>query len=978
MHKKKIISYFLKVSVFKKTYYHKFFLLLIFSLISVSGYSQIKTIGTPSIHNYPKSVYQAATQNWGITQDQSGFIYFANNDGVLRFDGIHWDLIKVSKSSPVRSVFADSNNTIYVGLINDFGIISQNDPKFPVFQSLKNLLPAQITDFDDIWRIHQIPEGIVFQCYDFVFILNEGNIKVVEPQEKFHFSFCVNNRLFLHETGTGLFEYKNGETKKLNWFEPLKNNEISAVLSAGTNQLLVGTAGNGLFITNEEYLEKWNTPASNLVEENKLYSATGIMDRYIVFGTILNGLVVSDFEGNIVQQISREHGLQNNTILSVFADNADNLWLGLDNGIDYVQLNSPVSFITDFERLGTGYCSRIFDGNLYLGTNQGLFVRPYSKFPHTNDPFELVQNTAGQVWSLEEFDGKLICGHNLGTFLINGKNASLIHSEEGAWKYIRLKDHPDLLLGGHYSGLVLLKKENDQWTFHKKLTGFNESSRYIRQSENGNVWISHGGKGVFRIILSQDADSITQFKMYTSENGLPSNESNILFELNNRIYISTIAGIYEYNSETDNFIESEETNRFFTLEGRIKTLEPDNSGSLWYIAENESGVMRLNEDFTYTKITSPFKQLEDRYVTEFEFIYPYPENDVIIGIDNGFAHYTSEFPKSYIQTFPSYITRVEIPYMDSILYFNRTKNDFQFDFPFRKNTFRFHFTATWFENAGKLEFSHFLENYSEEWSEWSSESYKDFTNLFEGEYTFMLKARNIYEVESETASFEFTIVPPWHRSQTAYYLYLGFFLFLSFLTFRFIHQRIELSRKKERQKHMAELQKKEELFQKQALIAEKEIIKLRNEKLQNEMTHRDKELANQTMGIIQKNKFLMKLKEELQTLQKTTDDSQIKTRMATLNKKINKEIDNKQQNQIFETYFDEVHDEFFNRLKQKNQQLSPRDLRLCAYIRMNLTSKEIAALLNISERGVEISRYRLRKKMDLPREANLSTFLSNI
>jgi DNA-binding CsgD family transcriptional regulator len=164
----------------------------------------------------------------------------------------------------------------------------------------------------------------------------------------------------------------------------------------------------------------------------------------------------------------------------------------------------------------------------------------------------------------------------------------------------------------------------------------------------------------------------------------------------------------------------------------------------------------------------------------------------------------------------------------------------------------------------------------------------------------------------------------------------------------------------------------------QKLVTEKEIISLRNEKLQNEMMFRDKELANQTMSIIQKNKFLVSLKEDLQRIQKSVNDEHLKRTLTGLNRNINKEIDNKQQNQIFETYFDEVHREFFTVLKEKFPGLSPREMRLSAYIRMNLTSKEIAALLNITDRGVEISRYRLRRKLDLPRDVNLSIFLTNL
>jgi FixJ family two-component response regulator len=77
----------------------------------------------------------------------------------------------------------------------------------------------------------------------------------------------------------------------------------------------------------------------------------------------------------------------------------------------------------------------------------------------------------------------------------------------------------------------------------------------------------------------------------------------------------------------------------------------------------------------------------------------------------------------------------------------------------------------------------------------------------------------------------------------------------------------------------------------------------------------------------------------------------------------------------FARHFDQVHTDFIKRLKEKYPQLSPKDLKLCAYLRMNLVSKEIAPLLNISVRGVEISRYRLRKKMQLHAEVNLTDYM---
>lgn len=953
-------------------------LYILFCILPILGFSQLKTIGTPNISNYKRSEYNAGTQNWGICQDEHGFMYFANNDGVLIFDGLNWDLIEVSKSSAVRSVCAGKNNKIYVGLFNDFGVLENDESGKLFYKSLRNLIPSNINDIDNVWKIYDTRYGIVFQSYNYLFILQDGEIRNIKPKRNYHFSFYVNNRLLLHEPGVGLFEFINGFVYEVPWADQLKDTEILSILQLSDNHMLLGTARNGVYEYIRGRLRKWNTPVNQFVETNKLFSATMLFGNHIAFGTILDGIVISDYDGEIVQQINQKLGLQNSTILSLFTDKDENLWLGLDNGIDYIEVNSPLSFISDNEGISTGYCCEVFQNKLYLGTNQGLFVRPFNTFSNNNKDFKLVENSEGQVWSLDVFDGQLICGHNLGTFVVNNETATNVCDEPGAWKYIRLHNRDQFLLGGHYNGLVLLKKESNGWQFNKSIKGFNESCRFIHQDYDGSIWVSHGGKGIFKVTLNEALDSVINYKLYTSADGLPSNERNILFVYNNENYISTIKGIYKYQSSTDSFVVSDKMNRLFNLNDRLKIVQTDNTGNVWYIAQNESGVFRRNEDLTYTKISTPFKPLEGKFVNEFEFIYPLNNDHVFIGIDDGFAHYSSKLPKSYSQPFQSFITKVELPYLDSILYLSYLNSDAEFNFPFKSNSFRFNYAAPFFENRTHLEFSFFIENYSENWSEWTSDNYKDFTNLPEGKYTFRLKAKNIYGIESEISAFAFVIDPPWHRSRIAYYFYILLFIIFCFLLIKFILHRIKLSNRKVKIRHRAEFQKKEELFQHQAVVTEKEIIKLRNDKLRAEKVHRDKELANQTMSIIQKNKFLVKLNQELQRIQSATEDSSLKTKLVILKKRIDKEIDNKQQNKIFETYFDEVHNDFFQRLKSKYPQLSPKDLRLCAYMRMNISTKELSTLLNITDRGVEISRYRLRKKMELTRDVNLPTFLSNI
>ena len=952
---------------------------IIFFIIPVVCQGQIKSTGIPNIINYQKSLYNAGTQNWGIAQDNNGFMYFANNDGLLIFDGIRWELVKISQSSAIRSVCIDKENKIYVGLFNDFGILSHNISGEKSFESLRHLLPDQVTDFDDIWRIWDTPFGVVFQSFDYLFILKDNQIRVVQPNKKFHFSYIVNNRLYINEPGIGLFEY-NGETaEKVEWAEKIKENEIWAILPINENDLLIGTAQDGIFKLENGKLEKWETPVNELLQKNKLYCATSVVGNHFAFGTILGGIFISDSEGKIIQNINQKNGLQNNTVLSIFEGSDDNLWLGLDNGIDYIEITSPVTFISNFSGLGAGYCCQVYNENIYLGTNQGLFVKSFDDFRKNTGEFELVKNTAGQVWSLEVFDGSLICGHNLGAFSIEGNVATKIGNEEGAWKFIPIQNQPGFLVGGYYNGLVILKKNNSGWSFYQKIKGFTESCRFLCEDPDGTIWMSHGSKGIYQIAINEKLDSVTFVNFHGSENGLPSSFGNIVFKINNEIIVSTTEGLYQFNSELKVFQKSEKLNQLFNFNSRLKALTPDEKGNYWFVAENESGVFRVNEDLTYTKITAPFVRLQNRLINEFEFIYPYNDENIFIGADNGFAHYTPIFPKSYSQQFSVFITQIEIPYLDSVLHLNQIyQTKINYNFPFKKNEFRFHFTAPFFEETRNLEFSYFLENYSEKWSDWSPISFKDFINLREKDYILKVKARNIYVTETEFTTFQFSISPPWHRSRFAVLGYFIVFLILIFLLIKYVRYRIKKSNYEAKLKHELELRAQEEEFQRLKLISEKEIIRLRNEKLQDEMIFRDKELANQTMNLIQKNKFLIKLIEELQRIQSTTEDQTVKNKMVLLRKKIQKEIDDKQQNKVFETYFDEVHNEFFNRMKEKYPDLSPKELRLCAYIRMNISTKEIASLLNISYRGVEINRYRLRKKLDLERDVNLPTFLSNI
>jgi ligand-binding sensor domain-containing protein/DNA-binding CsgD family transcriptional regulator len=947
---------------------------IVLLLFTFSVFAREKSLGLPNIRNYYKSEYKAGTQNWAISQDQSGHIYFANNDGLLSFNGVEWNLSRISSIAPLRSLHIDRQNTIYVGLINDFGIVDREGNRPESYQSLKHLIPEAHKDFDDIWNIYEVDGGIVFQCFQYLFFYKDEKIQVIEPQKLFHFCFFTRDRLLVHEPGIGLYEFTNGELKVLPWWNRELDLEICHIHQPSANTLLIGTTYNGVYLLKDGKLNKWNTPVNDILIRNKLFSFTGLPGGLLAFGTILNGVVISDAEGMVLYSINEKSGLGNNTVLSLYVDRSENLWLGLDNGIDYLEINSPLQYIGS-RKIGTGYSCRIFQDMLYLGTNQGLYARPLSGKPPAGD-FELVKNTAGQVWTLEEFDGQLLCGHALGTFLVDGYKATRISDYEGVWKYMKLRDHPDLLLAGYYEGLMLFRKVNNQWRFHKKIEGFDESSRYLFQGREGYIWVGHSGKGVFRVRLDDRLERVEESKVYSTEQGLPAMAGNILFSFEDGIYVSSNQGIYSYQSQSDSFVPATALDEIFGSSGKLKYVAAAENGYHWYIADLESGYIRKNEDLSYTRVTIPLRKLRDKYVNEFEFIYPYTNEYVFVGAEQGFVHYNPLKTKSYDEPFSAMITRVDLNYLDSVLYFYADSNSGLFEFPFGNNSFRFHFASPFFENEGPLLFSFFLEGFSEEWSAWSTNHYKDFNTLREGSYIMGMKAKNIFGAVSETAYFPFKILPPWWRSKLAYVLYLLIVSALASILIWYMIYRIKKSVREKELVFEREMQYQEDRHLQETLRAEKEILDLKNEKLHAEMVFRDKELANQTMVLIEKNRLLKRINDDLHNVQDFMVNKTAKNKIRSLKREISKEIDVKHQNKIFEAYFDEANEKLFKQLKERFPDLTPYDLRLCAFIRMNISTKEIAAILNISYRGAEVSRYRLRKKLKLSRGESLSAFIA--
>ncbi len=950
---------------------NRIYLLLLFSAWCLTIFASEINIGTPIVKNFSKRVYQGGSQNWDMIQGSNGMVYFANNNGLLEFDGKHWSLYPLPNNSVVRSVFQTSDGKIYVGGFHEFGYFSTNKYGALQYNSLYSLLKDEDKNFDEIWKIHEHADGLVFQSYEQLIFYKDEQVNIIKAPTSFQFSYLVDNNLYINDRELGLMRYAMGQIFPVKGMEELVGIEIWEIISY-EGKLLIATASEGIFLFDGNRLKPWGSPVVDYLMKNQVYSLLKTTSGDLAFGTIQDGLLICKKDGSYIN-LNLSDGLQNNTILTIGEDYLGNLWLGTDYGIDYVQNSSPILKISQNYGLSAGYTAFVDGKYAYFGTNQGVFYqeREENGFFKENEDLKLLEKSKGQVWFLNEVGGELICGHTNGTFRIKNETITQISDIPGGWYYLKVPGFEDKMIGGCYTGLMLFNQKNESWKFNKKYPNFEVSSRSLAFDQDGSLWMTHGYIGAYHIYFTPDYDSITHYDFYPlGENKLDHGLYGVV-NFKNSILFLTNDGFYEFNA-TKGVFEKEEYLNERTDNDAVNAFKTDKKGNIWYFNQSDIQVLRLQEDGNYTKVRMPFKSISGQFVNSFEFVYPYDEHHVFIALEDGFALYLPDKSKNYDYSFQCYLDHMISKPQDSVYYF---ANNDRITITYQNNNLEFEFSANDFQNSESIEFSSFLVGYDENWIPWNTNSRREFTNLYEGEYLFRLKARNIYGTETEIKEFSFKISPPLYRSLLAYSLYAIVVFFLIAFTILFIRRRFEIAREKSIQEEQEKSIQREERLQREALEAEKEVIRMRNDQLRKSMKQKNKELANATYQMVHKNETLINLKDKLRSMVGTMTNEENKQLTRKLIKIINKDIDSEKQWEIFETHFENVHEEFLKRLKSAFPDLTPRELKLCAYLRMNISSKEVSVLMNISTRGVEIARYRLRKKLQLNRDSNLVDFI---
>lgn len=927
----------------------KYINLLIINILG--GIFTLYTQSLPPIQSFPMEEYAAGNQNWMLAQGSENEIYIANNEGVLSFDAERWKLYPTR--SIVRSV-AYFDGVLYSGSYMDFGYWTKQPDGELTYRSLVEEYNIDIIEDEQFWNIYHIEDNLVFQSLNRILLFNRTTkeIKSIQPEKPILKSFVVDDRLFFQLERDGIYQYSSTGIIYLFGKSEFQDTEVIELFPL-SDGLRVLTSSKGFYSYRNKLLRPWAILKS-ILQKELVYSGLQSTNGDYVIGTVANGLYIVSEDGRESKHFNFEKGLLNNTVLSIYEDKDFNLWLGLDNGINCVLTNSPLEIYYDSKgQLGTVYASIRYQNKLYIATNRGLFFRPLNR---PESEFSSVSGLSGQNWNLEIVNGVLFVGHDRGSFIINGETAFRVGSYIGAWTHRNI-DRNTILVGA-YDGIHVLNRINGVWKYAFKISGFDISSRHLETINEQEVLISHEYKGVYHLTLSKNLTIAKKVRTLPIQRGRHAS----LEKLNDEVFYLSPDGMFRYDTQTEGFLPLPVSSEMFKNDSFLTgKMIVDQQNRIWTFFEKNIVLLEKNifdSSFSLQKIPlhSDFRKTN----SGFENVGDLNNGSFVLGTMNGFLTLSlSQYviPESLL--FLSRITAFNLDQKENLLSLFQTAK-----LNPEMNNLRFEFSVPYYSSLNSIQYQWYMDGYHTDWLPWSDLSFVEFKNLDFGNYTFYVRARSGQQPIGEVIQYSFFISYPWYISYWAVAVYVIILVSLSIL----INNLYTRHYRKQQIQYVEETKK--ELALKE-LANTKALVEAKNDQLNQRIENTNRELAISTMSMIKKNTLLGSIKNQLI---KVIDLSELKKVVRNIDQNINNDDDWN----FFEEAFNNADQDFLKKIKEIHPNITPNDLRLCAYLRLNLSSKEIASLLNISSKSVEIKRYRLRKRMNLDHGTNLIGYILSV
>jgi hypothetical protein len=826
---------------------------------------------------------------------------------------------------------------IYSGSYKEFGYWYRKNGKM-IYVSISDTTKVfDESDNEEVWKIFKFKGKIYFQSFNGLFQYDGKIIK----KSKFDFlvSYCfpVGNDLLVASVEKGIYKMNNSKFEKIEGWSILENNVIHAI-EKHQNKTYFFTKKNGVYVEENGVLSAWKSSLNDILKAANINVAKFIKNNKLIIGTANKGVYIFDLNSGAYKNINRNNVLMNNSILSIELDKENDLWLGLDNGIAHIEVNSPISIFYDNSGiLGSVYSVASTSKGYLMASNHGVFK-------YEDKELSLIPNTQGQAWDISKVNNKYLIGHNEGTFVYENGLFSKLSTINGGWNLAKSNIN-NSYLQATYSGVIIYNDAND---LNQKIVikGILKPIKYVAQNRKNEIWAADNNRGLYRILYN-DAYETTDIKNVTQHSKISNDFGVKIFEFRNEILFLINKSWYTYNSITNQLEANELFNTNFKNVSNIVSIDENHflilqEGLLYNIYAHDNKFIRniIQEKYYKGKIINDnvkvFKN-KDNY---------------LLNLDDGFI----SLQLKYTNKKASNIS-IEAFVNNNLVQKN---SKIPYNSELRIHVISGVFGATrpnlFYKLNGTKEFIPV------------NEGLIVLNNLNSGsnEITVYLHDGLTYD---KISNFQFIVAKPW---------YLSFWMILFYLVV--IGGILYLYYKWNKMRYIQKLELRDEELKHQKKILEME-LKAENElNIQEYEKHiLELELQTKSSEVAGKSLSIAKQSEMIENIQSILDsDMDFNKLKSEIKKAIKINAVNKHEWETFETNLNQIHNEFIITLSKKFPNLTSKDIKLCIYLKMNLSSKEIAPMMNISFRGVELHRYRLRKKLNLVQDENLSKFLLSI
>lgn len=943
-----------------------FKIFLILSFLSVSPVWGADFI--PAITNYTEKDYKGGHQNWACAQGDDGVMYFGNNKGLLVYDGFSWELHKVPGGYIVRSVFVD-NDKVYIGSFEEFGYFTRSTDGRMEYHSLSAKVKDKINPNDEIWHIVRLKDKIYFQSFTGWYAYDGKSVGYMNRQSEFRplYFYTCHEKVYAQMINGDFYEFDGSRFHPFLKRTTLGNDNVVAILPYGNSGMALLTVDKGLFVYDNGTVSALHTEIDHRLGWAKGNRAVMVGDSILVIGTILDGIYGLDKKGHLLWHLNRDNHLNNNSVMGLFGDHENNLWAALDDGISFIHTNTSVTLLTPSVKdlsIGMVYGVERVGDKIYLATNQGAY-----EYNRRTGEIHLLPHTAGQNWYVKRIDSQIFVGNDVSTMLVEPNGS--IQAVPGALNSTCIMEASingqDVLVEASYAELRIWRKAEGRWKLSHTVQDFYAPIKSLEVDGAGVIWASHMYSGLYRIKLDDDLHHIKDIEHIHTLGGKQQSGKIHVMKIRGRIVFSSMEGYFIYDDIERKIKPYEQLNASVPfLTDAHTAVDVHNNEMLWLINSHEYVLLAYQEGKFVIKRRIPVETFDSPCIEGNNKIYV-DGNVCYLNLNNSIA--CLRLDEQYIVHRTLYGLKIR-----RILASSSSGKELALDLShktvissdYRDISVLLSYPS-YDQPAIRFKFKLYSDN--QLLTEDSSFPSVHFGSLEFGTYTLWA---GVYSDDGHLLNqieYTFVISKPFWISYPMLFLYMLFFGGLVYGVARWRGKIVAEKKKKEYEAHKIEQNIK--LSEQQRLIAEQQ-----KKLLEAELSLKGKELASMALGTLAKKEMLEKLR---LVVQEQLVKSQCgRKSMELVLKQINENIIEEGSWEVFQQNFDLIHRRFFRTLRERYPNLTATDLRFCAFLRLNLSTKDIAQMTNLTIRGVEAARYRIRKRMEVPDGVSLVDFLIDL